>query len=86
MAISDRDYNQARAILINAGSNTANASHPKHTGGAGSPDNHGQSLLREARDEFRNSDRGQPALRSEMTQAHYDAIHAAAAEMGIQNW
>lgn len=86
MAISDRAYNQARAILINAGSHTANASHPKHTGGAGSPDSHGQDLLREARDEFRNNDQGQPNLRSGMTQAHYDAIHDAANEMGIQNW
>ncbi|MBN3217580.1 hypothetical protein CUU54_03920 [Pectobacterium polaris] len=86
MAISDNDYNRARAILIAAGSNSARASHEKHTQGAGSPDSHGQSLLRGSRDEFRAADRGQPNLQSEMTQAHYNAIHAAAQQMGIQNW
>jgi hypothetical protein len=86
MAISDYNYNTARTILINAGSQTANASHPKHTGGAGSPDGHGKSLLREARDEFRINDVGQANLQSEMTIAHYQAIHRAANQMGIINW
>jgi hypothetical protein len=86
MAISDNDYNQARDILIAAGSKTAEKSHPKHTGGKGSPVAHGQDLLREARDEFRQKDQGQPNLDSGMTRAHYDAIHAAARQMNIEEW
>jgi len=86
MAISDHNYNAARTILINAGSKTANASHIKHTGGSGSPDGHGISLLQEARDEFRATDAGQANLKSGMTQAHYNAIHAAANQMGITSW
>jgi len=86
MAISDNNYNRARAILAAAGSKTANASHEKHTQGAGSPLGHGQSLLREARDEFRGTDAGQDALRSGMTQAHFDAVHNAADQMRIGAW
>lgn len=84
--ISDNNYNTARAILIAAGSNSAAASHPKHTQGAGSPDGHGIALLQEARDEFRAADVGQPGLVSGMTQAHYGAIHNAADQMGIVQW
>ncbi|GKW06413.1 hypothetical protein LHL03_11010 [Pectobacterium carotovorum] len=86
MAISDDDYNQARAILIRAGSKTASASHEKHTQRAGSPTSHGKSLLQEARDEFRAGDQGLLNLHSDMTQAHYDAIHEAADAMNIENW
>ena len=86
MAISDNNYNRARAILVAAGSNTAVTSHEKHTQGAGSPDGHGQALLREARDEFRGTDAKQPNLHSGMTQAHYTAIHSAAQQMNIQDW
>lgn len=86
MAISDHNYNAARTILVNAGSKSANASHPKHTGGAGSPDGHGKDLLREARDEFRVTDAGQANLQSGMTAVHYTAIHSAANQMGIINW
>jgi hypothetical protein len=56
-----------------------------HTGNAGSPLGFGQALLREARDEFRAMDAGQPAPVSGMTQVHFDAIHKAAATMGIDN-
>ncbi len=84
--ISDRQYNTARSILVQAGSHSADASHVKHTRGAGSPDGHGQELLREARDEFRQTDANLPGLRSRMTQAHYDAIHNAAETMGIEEW
>ena len=86
MAIADNDYNAARNTLVLAGSATAGASHPKHTQGAGSPDSHGQDLLREARDEFRGMDAGQANLSSGMTLAHYNAIHNAAQRMGITNW
>ena len=86
MAISDNSYNAARNILAQAGSHTAGASHPKHTQGKGSPDSHGQELLREARDEFRTADAKQPNLKSGMTEAHYNSIHKAAEEMGITNW
>lgn len=84
--INDGDYNAARNTLIAAGSNSAKASHPKHTQGRGSPDGHGIALLREARDEFRAADAGQAHLVAGMTQAHYDAIHAAAERMGITMW
>lgn len=79
------DYNRARAILVQAGSNSASKSHPKH-GVDTCPADHGVQLLREARDEFRGTDARQPNLQSGMTQAHYNAIHAAAAAMGIANW
>jgi hypothetical protein len=51
VVISVHDYNKARDILAAAGSMTARKSHQKH-GTDVSPDAHGQSLLREARDEF----------------------------------
>lgn len=84
--INDNNYNTARTTLINAGSNTANAGHPAHTHGAGSPDHYGQNMLSEARDEFRGLDIGSPNLISGMTQIHYNAIHIAANTMGIQDW
>jgi len=86
MPIKDDDYNRARRILAQAGSDSAAKSHVKHTGGKGSPDGHGQDLLAEARDEFRGRDSGQPNLQSGMTHVHYTAIHQAAGAMGISNW
>ncbi|MHA3061996.1 hypothetical protein ACX1N5_15315 [Acinetobacter sp. ANC 4636] len=86
MTISDHDYNQARTILVNAGSATASKSHVKHNTNGGSPDSDGKQLLQEARDEFRNLDVGQPNLISAMTQAHYNAIHNAANQMNITDW
>ena len=86
MVISDYDYNKARMILIDAGSQTAKASHPAHTRGAGSPAGHGQGLLREARNEFRRADVGQANLRSGLTPAHYNTIHNAANQMNIREW
>lgn len=84
--INDNDFNSARESLIKAGSDSARACHPAHTKGKGSPDHHGQSLLAEARDEFRKTDAGKNNLFSGVTLAHYDAIHAAARKMGVQNW
>ena len=52
MPIKDKDYNNARAILVANGSMTASKSHTKHAGKRGSPDGHGRSLLREAADEW----------------------------------
>jgi hypothetical protein len=86
MAISDHNYNTARAILAAAGSHSAALSHDRHTRGAGSPDSFGQNLLRGARDDFRAADDGQPHLQSGMTAAHYTAIHNAANQMGITEW
>jgi hypothetical protein len=86
MAISDNNYNTARGILVAAGSMSANASHPRHTQGAGSPDGFGRALLGEARDEFRAMDIGQPNLQAGMTAAHYAAIHAAANQMNLDRW
>jgi hypothetical protein len=79
MAISDEAYNKASAILVKAGSQTAQKSHEKHTQGKGSPDGHGQALLREARDEFN----GMP---DPQKTAGRGAVVKAAQEMNIKNW
>lgn len=85
MAIQKIRFNTARTNLANAGSHSAQLCHPQH--GAGScPDDYGKSLLRGARDDFRTSDAGQANLRADMTQAHYNAVHAAATLMGINQW
>jgi len=84
MAIQTIRFNTAKANLAGAGSHSAQLCHPQH--GTGScPDHCGVSLLRGARDDFRGMDTGQPALRSGMTQAHYNAVHAAVL-MGINQW
>ncbi|MEU8511217.1 hypothetical protein AB0C76_06480 [Kitasatospora sp. NPDC048722] len=80
-------YNQARSILANAGSQTAAKSHPVH----GKPDvpvSYGTSLLASARDEFRAKDKNLPPKdkKSDMSIAHYNAIHSAATTMGIDRW
>jgi hypothetical protein len=79
--ISDDNYNTARTTLVNAGSNSARASHVKHTQGRGSPDGHGVALLREAINEFRASDAGGQALTRGMTMQHFVAVSNAATEM-----
>jgi hypothetical protein len=84
LAIKVADYNTARNTLIQAGSKTAEKSHPAHDKDV--PDGHGKELLREARDEFREADKGNQNLKSEMTQGHYDAVHKAAKVMGITDW
>jgi hypothetical protein len=83
--IKPDDYNTARNILVQAGSDSASKSHPKHNTDS-VPDTHGKDLLAEARDEFRSTDAGGDDLRSEMSQDHYTAIHKAADEMGIDQW
>ncbi len=85
MPVNPAKYNKARDILATGGSDSAKKSHPKHNTD-NVPDDHGKALLREARDEFRKKDKGQPNLKSDMTQAHYDAVHKAATEMGISSW
>lgn len=85
-SISDEDYNDARDILIAAGSKTAEKSHKKHTKRAGSPGKDGKSLLAEARDEFRKADAGKADLVSDMTKAHHKAVKDAADKMGITSW
>lgn len=79
-------YNAARQRLIDAGSDSADKSHKKHASDSDCPDDHGKSLLQEARDEFRVNDAGKPGLISRMTNAHHTAIHAAAQLMGITHW
>jgi hypothetical protein len=86
MAISDHNYNTARAMLARAGGLRAAQSHDRHTGGAGSPDAYGQQLLQEARDDFRGTDGGGAGLRSGMNAPHYAAVHRAANVMGLQVW
>jgi hypothetical protein len=78
MPISTHDYNTARNMLIAGGSRTAAASHPKH-GGDRWPDDHGKSLLREARDEFNQL--AEP-VRSEKRAV----VVNAAKQMGITEW
>ncbi|MFE5582886.1 hypothetical protein [Kitasatospora sp. NPDC056531] len=80
-------YNQARSILANAGSQTAAKSHPIH-GKNDVPVSYGTSLLASARDEFRAADKNLPPKdkKSDMSIAHYNAIHSAAKTMGIDTW
>jgi hypothetical protein len=85
MPIKLQKYNRAKAILTQAGSHTAGNSHQVH-GQDDVPDRYGQSLLSEARDEFRGTDAGHGGLQSRMTPAHYKAIHEAAEVMGITDW
>jgi hypothetical protein len=78
VTISTHNYNTARNLLIAAGSLSAKKSHPKH-GGDAWPDGHGQSLLREARDEFN--------IWPEPARSQGRAVVVAAgAQMGIANW
>ncbi|MEV7599461.1 hypothetical protein AB0O91_18990 [Kitasatospora sp. NPDC089797] len=81
------DYNQARSTLANAGSKTAAKSHPVH-GTNDVPVSYGTSLLAAARDEFRAADKNLPPKdkKSDMSIAHYNAIHSAAKTMGIDTW
>jgi hypothetical protein len=85
MPIKPQKYNAARSILANAGSQSAAKSHPKHAADGDARDDHGKSLLREARDEFRETDKDHPERdkKSRMTQPHYDAIHEAAETMNL---
>ncbi|MBO1416273.1 hypothetical protein [Streptomyces sp. FH025] len=85
--IKTDDFNKARDILIQAGSKTAQKTHPAH-GVKDVPADHGTSLLAEARDEFRAADRNLPAKdkKSDMSIAHYNAVHKAANTMGIDRW
>ncbi|MEV5506464.1 hypothetical protein [Streptomyces orinoci] len=85
--IKAAEYNQARSILANAGSQTAAKSHPVH-GKNDVPVGYGTSLLAAARDEFRAQDKNLPAKdkKSDMSIAHYNAIHSAASTMHIDRW
>nr|6TKT_A Chain A, Pre-phenomycin [Streptomyces roseoverticillatus] len=80
-------YNQARSTLADAGSRTAAKSHPIH-GKTDVPVSYGTSLLAAARDEFRQADKKLPAKdkKSDMSIAHYNAVHSAAKTMGIDTW
>jgi|JI102314A1RNA_FD_contig_41_2324941_length_312_multi_2_in_0_out_0_1 hypothetical protein len=84
--IKGHAYNSARSQLVTAGSNSARASHVKHPPDKSFPDDHGKALLREARDEFRNTDKDLEGNVSGMTRTHHDAIHSAAGKMGIGSW
>lgn len=81
------DYNEARKMLKDEGSKSAEKSHQKH-GKKSFPAAHGQQLLREARDEFRKlaKDEDPKKLRSGMLKKHYDVVHNAAKKMGITVW
>jgi hypothetical protein len=78
MPISTHAYNTARNILIASNSRTAAASHPKH-GGDRWPDDHGRSLLREARDEFNQ-------LPEPVRSQKRAVVVIAAGLMGIERW
>jgi hypothetical protein len=79
MAISTHKFNTARQYLIAAGSATANACHAKH-GGDSWPNDHGVSLLCEARDEFDKIT--EPATRKQKRAV----VIKAASEMNITAW
>jgi hypothetical protein len=79
MQVADDDYNKARDVLITAGSQTAQKSHTKHTQGKGSPEGHGQALLREARDEFNG-------MQDPQKTAGRAAVVKAAKQMKIEKW
>ncbi len=85
--IKSGDYNDARKLLKDQGSKSADKSHQKH-GKKTFPAAHGQQLLREARDEFRKmaKDEDPKKLRAGMLKKHHDAIHTAAKKMGINVW
>ena len=83
--IKPDDYNSARSTLVLAGSKSAGKSHPKHNTDS-CPEEHGKSLLQEARDEFQESDKKGVIHRAGMTFHHYDAIHKAATKMGVTKW
>jgi hypothetical protein len=72
--ITDADYNNARQILVNAGSRTAQAAHPRHGNAQDNPVHFGLQLLREARIEFGGG----------RNQVQSDALRRAAAVMGLQ--
>jgi hypothetical protein len=86
--LADHKYNAAKKTLVKAGSKSAEKSHDKHTQGKGSPQGHGEDLLRGSRDEFRESDKELPEeqKKSGMSHDHHAAIHKAAGEMGITEW
>jgi hypothetical protein len=82
--ISTTSYNQARSILANAGSQTATKTHPAR-GNVHLPVSYGISLLVNARDEFRSTDRNIPPKqkKSDMSILHFNALNSAENIMGI---
>lgn len=83
MPISDQNYNDARHLLLSAGSNTAKASHVKHSKKNSSPDGHGKDLLIEAIREFRQQDAQNQALTRGMSMMHFVAVSNAATIMEL---
>jgi hypothetical protein len=81
--IKEADYNAAKAILTKAGSKSAGKSHGKHNTDGTVEEDHGKEMLREARDEFRKTNKGE---KSGMAEPQYEAVHKAASKMGISNW
>lgn len=88
MQISDKQYNEAKAILTKAGSLKASKSHPKHGNDGGSPDTHGKALLVEARDELvaAANKLSDPAKKEEAIKKAKAATRDAASKMGITSW
>lgn len=76
--IRGAQYNQARSILAQAGSDSARKSHPKHNG-SGFPVGHGTSLLRGAKEDFKRQNGGR------LTPNNVAVLRRAAHEMGIRN-
>lgn len=77
-------YNQARSILAHAGSQTAAKTHPAH-GNVHLPVSYGISLIANARNEFRSTDRNIPPKqkKSDMSIPHFNALNSAENIMGI---
>ena len=86
--ISDKQYNDAKAILVRAGSKSAAASHVKHGNDGGSPESHGKALLVESRDELVGlaNKLTDPAKKEEAVKKAKAATREAASKMGISSW
>lgn len=85
MAIKDKAYNDAKAILTKAGSKSAAKTHTSHTGGEDRPDKHGQDLVDECTVEFQKMDKAAaPPKKYNMTVAHADAIDKAKVKLGLK--
>lgn len=87
MTIPVADYNKARAMLAQGGSDSARKAHVLHNTKV-APLSYGQQLLRESRDEFRRKAQGrdQRQLRSGMLPEHHEKIRKAAEVMGVTVW
>ena len=77
--IKNDDYNKARSILAQAGSQSASKAHPQHSKQGDCPESYGRSLLQEARAEFQ-TEAGQG---NGLNPLHEQALNKAGKAMGL---